>query len=104
MVPDVQADAFEALVGAIYLDRGFKMAAQFLIRVAEVSQLRLHDNKDMADVDDCLFVLLHAVHVYRWQMSEVFVKSTLTAIASYGDLLRYSAGCHEHGQQPLLIS
>lgn len=35
-MPDTQADAFEALVGAIYLDRGFKVASQFLTRVAEV--------------------------------------------------------------------
>lgn len=36
IMPDVIADAFEALVGAIYLDKGFKVATEFLIRVAEV--------------------------------------------------------------------
>lgn len=34
--PEVQADAFEALVGAIYLDRGLQMATRFLTRIAEV--------------------------------------------------------------------
>ena len=33
---DVIADAFEALVGAIYLDRGFQAASNFVITLAEV--------------------------------------------------------------------
>ena len=40
-MPDTQADAFEALVGAIYLDRGFKVASQFLTRVAEVFSVQV---------------------------------------------------------------
>lgn len=33
---DVIADAFEALVGAIYLDKGLKAASDFIIKLAEV--------------------------------------------------------------------
>jgi len=33
---DVIADAFEALVGAIYLDRGLQAASTFVITLAEV--------------------------------------------------------------------
>ena len=33
---EVLADAFEALVGAIYLDRGLQAASKFIIALAEV--------------------------------------------------------------------
>ena len=34
---EVLADAFEALVGAVYLDSGIEAASRFLIKLAEVS-------------------------------------------------------------------
>ena len=36
MDEDVIADAFEALVGAIYLDRGLQASSTFVITLAEV--------------------------------------------------------------------
>ncbi len=33
---DVVADAFEALVGAVYLDRGLQAASDFVVKLAEV--------------------------------------------------------------------
>ena len=36
---DVIADAFEALVGAIYLDRGLQAASTFVITLAEVHNI-----------------------------------------------------------------
>ena len=36
---DVIADAFEALVGAIYLDRGLQAASTFVITLAEVHNM-----------------------------------------------------------------
>lgn len=42
MDEDVIADAFEALVGAIYLDRGLQAASNFVITLAEVHNQSLH--------------------------------------------------------------
>jgi len=39
---DVIADAFEALVGAIYLDRGLQAASTFVITLAEVRNQASH--------------------------------------------------------------
>lgn len=36
---EILADAFEALVGAVYLDSGLEAASKFLIGLAEVSAL-----------------------------------------------------------------
>ncbi|MHA3839329.1 ribonuclease III [Mycoplasma sp. HF14] len=46
--PKVQADSFESMVGAIYIDQGMKKAAEFVYRYLKERMIKLHDedNKD----------------------------------------------------------
>lgn len=53
---EVLADAFEALVGAIYLDRGLQAASKFIIALAEVQHA-------------CIFALCH--HLRQTQKSDI---------------------------------